>query len=190
MSVRWKASDLQLGPNGRLTAKPHTMVSQSPPGTRERFDGIVMGVDPSLRGTGVAVIRNCAGQAKLLFSTTLKTKASPVQALAQIAQSIDGICKQYKPDIAAVEETIYVQNNCTAITLGSARGAALASLTLNQVGYAGFAPTRIKQSVVGHGHASKAQVIAMTRTLLKLADPLPPDEADAAAAALCYIFTY
>jgi crossover junction endodeoxyribonuclease RuvC len=52
-----------------------------------------------------------------------------------------------------------------------------------------YAPLRIKQAVTGKGRASKAQVAALTAVLLKRAEPLPPDEADAAAAALCHAFT-
>jgi crossover junction endodeoxyribonuclease RuvC len=188
MPRRWKSSDLVVATDGKLRAKnsgprPEKIL-------KTKFQGIVMGVDPSLRGTGVAVLRVEDNEARLLFSTTIKTKGNQTAALAQIAQSIHGICRQYKPDAAAIEETIYVQNNKTAIILGTARGAALASLALNQVECRGFAPARIKQSVVGHGRASKQQVAAMTKTLLKIADPLPFDEADAAAAALCLVFTY
>lgn len=188
MSARWKSSDLKVSANGRLVAKTHE--TNPTPLLKRKFEGIVVGIDPSLRGTGLAVLRCTAGKPTLIFSSTLKTKGTPTQALAQIAQSLDAVCRQYQPTAAAIEDTIYVQNNRTAITLGSVRGAVLAALALHQVPCEGFAPARIKQAVVGYGRASKQQMMAMTRTLLNLQAPLPSDEADAAGAALCWVYNH
>ena len=185
---RWRSSDLAVNGSGHLQAKKNGAAPLRL--LKRKFDGVVVGIDPSLRGTGVAVLRCKSGTPRLVFSATLKTKGTPTAALGQIAQAIENICKQYAPTAAAIEETIFVQNNKTAITLGTARGAAMATLALNQVECVGFAPTRIKQSITGHGRASKEQMSAMTKTLLGLSDPLPFDEADAAAAALCFIFAY
>jgi len=185
-SRRWKASDIVLSPDGKAIAKNDRATPDILP--RRSFSGIVLGIDPSLRGTGVAVLKVEKGRASLLFSSTLKTKGTPAAALAQIAQAINNVCIQYHPDTAAIEETIYVQNNKTAITLGAARGAIIAALSLNQVDCRGFAPARIKQAIVGYGRASKQQVAAMTKTLLNLKAPLPYDEADAAATALCGVY--
>ncbi len=185
---RWRSSDLEKSPKGGLCARKN---GASPVSLlKGKFSGTIVGVDPSLRGTGVAVLRCKEGRAKLVFSATLKTKGEMTSALAQIAQSLHNVCRQFQPEMAAIEESVYVQNNRTAITLGSARGAALAALALNQVDCHGYAPARIKQAVVGHGRASKEQVAAMVRSLLQLEAPLPFDEADAAAAALCFIFGY
>jgi crossover junction endodeoxyribonuclease RuvC len=188
MAARWKSSDIALSPEGRVVAKAKEAAPRMI--LRGGFSGVILGIDPSLRGTGVAILRVEKGKPALIFSSTLRTKGTPASALAQIAQAINNICRQYRPDVAAIEETIYVQNNKTAITLGAARGAIIAALSLNQVECAGFAPARIKQAIVGYGRASKVQVAAMTKTLLHLKAPLPFDEADAVAAALCRVYSH
>lgn len=184
MPRRWKASDIKTGLDGKLRASRSVSVGTQLP-TRRKFDGIVIGIDPSLRGTGLAIVKCQNGKMTLLHSETLKTKGTPLEALGIIAQTVDLLCKRYRPTIAAAEETIYVQNNRTAITLGSARGAALASLALNHIPVHGYSPARIKMAVIGYGRASKTQVSSMIKTLLGLPAPLPFDEADAAAAAVC-----
>jgi crossover junction endodeoxyribonuclease RuvC len=49
-----------------------------------------------------------------------------------------------------------------------------------------FAANRIKQSLTGHGHASKEQMQRAIQSLWNLPEPPePPDVADALAIALC-----
>src|SRR2546423_15470682 len=49
-----------------------------------------------------------------------------------------------------------------------------------------FAANRIKQSLTGHGHASKGQMQRTIQTLWNLPEPPdPPDVADALAIAVC-----
>jgi crossover junction endodeoxyribonuclease RuvC len=53
---------------------------------------------------------------------------------------------------------------------------------------ASYASTKIKKSVTGNGHASKAQIQRTIKALLKLDRiPEPADIADAVAVALCHI---
>jgi crossover junction endodeoxyribonuclease RuvC len=49
-----------------------------------------------------------------------------------------------------------------------------------------FAANRVKQSLTGHGHASKQQMQRAIQSLWNLkSPPEPPDVADALAVALC-----
>lgn len=192
MPRRWKSSDIALSSRGTLTAKATAKSPrfESLPLRRKCFEGVILGIDPSLRGSGLAVLRCQGGAFTLLHSVTLKTKSSPAQALGDIAREVEKLCALYRPHAAAIEETIFVQSHKVAITLGTARGAILATLALRQIPVTTFGPTRIKQAIVGHGRASKPQIVAMTQRLLKLSSELPHDEADAAAAALCFALTY
>jgi len=180
---RWKSSDLELSHNGALKAKTRAGNTATLLAGKS-YSGIIIGIDPSLRSSGVALLKYNKGQPKLLFSCTIPTKGDHLEALGQIAKAIDNICKQYNPDVAAIEETIYAQNQKTAITLGATRGAILATLSLHQITCQSFSPTKIKSAITGNGRASKEQVIGMTGALLGLSDLLSNDEADAAAAAL------
>ncbi|WP_269540263.1 crossover junction endodeoxyribonuclease RuvC [Cerasicoccus fimbriatus] len=167
-------------------------IEQQMAARREPYEGTILGVDPSLRGTGLAVIRFQPGQTpKLLGSHTLKlkTKLSQPECLGEIARAVASILEREPITCLALEQTIYVQNFQTAQIMGMARGAAIAPAAMRGVAIHDYAPLRIKQAVVGYGRASKEQVAAMVRQHLKLMADLPSDEADAAAAALCHAMT-
>jgi crossover junction endodeoxyribonuclease RuvC len=161
-------------------------------GQRAPFSGILLGIDPSLRGTGLAVLACENGQYRLIRGVTvsLHAKASQATCLGAIHAAVANLCGEHGPAAVALEETIYVQNFKTAQIMGMARGAAIAAVAGAQLPVFEYAPLRIKQAVVGHGRASKAQVGGMVRQFLSLAEALPEDEADAAAVALCHGLTW
>jgi len=49
-----------------------------------------------------------------------------------------------------------------------------------------YAPNLVKKSIVGSGHAEKAQIRMMIGVLLPKADPQSEDAADALAIAICH----
>ena len=152
---------------------------------------IILGIDPSLRGTGLAVIDARTEPMRLLASVTVKLgpKLEPYECMGRIADAVEKLTRAHAVTHAAIEETIYVQNFRTAQAMGASRGAALSVLARLGVKVGEYAPTRIKLAVAGHGSASKEQVGRMIRTVLRLGDALALDESDAAAAALCHAFT-
>lgn len=109
--------------------------------------------------------------------------------LGEIFHHVDLLLGRFHIDEVAVEQAIYVQNFQTAMTLGSARGAALSAVARKGLPITEYPPLRIKQAVVGYGRASKEQMIRTLQQLLSLTTPLPTDEADAAGVALCHAFT-
>ncbi len=152
---------------------------------------VILGVDPSLRGTGLAVVDARQEPMRLLASETVRlgAKLAPYECLGRIAEAAERLARAHGATQAAIEETIYVQNFRTAQAMGASRGAALAALARLGVKVAEYAPARIKLAVAGHGKASKEQVGRMIRATLGLGRELPLDESDAAAAALCHAFT-
>lgn len=180
----------------KLTGKATPGAASIPPQLAgpPNFRGIILGIDPSLRGTGLAVVNFTNGieQAKLVASQTLKLKPklSMHHCLGEIAKSVSQLIETHRPDCIVLEQTIYVQNFQTAQILGAARGAAIAPGAMRGIDIYEYAPLRIKQAVVGFGRASKHQVAAMVCQLLKTPEILPSDEADAAASALCHALTF
>ncbi len=162
------------------------------PGPRIAFSGVVLGVDPSLRGTGLAVLAfDRPGKGRCLASETLRPPrtANLAACLGDIASAVERLLRETRPDAFAIEETIYVQNYRTAQKLGAARGAAIGQAAKAGLSVFEYSPLRIKQAVVGHGRASKEQVSRQMAGLLGLTVPLPYDESDAAAAAFCHALT-
>ncbi|HVS53731.1 MAG TPA: crossover junction endodeoxyribonuclease RuvC [Opitutaceae bacterium] len=160
---------------------------------RVAFAGLVLGIDPSLRGTGLALIEFAPGRAPLLLrcaTVRVPAKQAMPVALAEIHRAVAGFLEGVDVRHVALEQTIYVQNFQTAQILGAARGAAIAAAALRERPIFEYPPLRVKQAVVGAGRASKEQVARTVMALLGHARTLAPDEADAAGVALCHAFTW
>ena len=149
---------------------------------------IIFGLDPALRNTGYGIIQEEGRGWKALAYGVIKNadKVVPSRCLVAIYQQVTDLLQQYQPDAAAVEGIIYLQNYQTAITLGSARGAALLALAEAGLPIYEYAPKRVKAAATGRGSAQKAQVGFMMRALLGLTETPPPDAADALAIALTH----
>lgn len=164
------------------------------PGLKRPFDGLVLGIDPSLRGTGLALIEFRPGrQPVLLRCRTVRVPASRAMALAlaEIHRAVaDFIDTSEGVRHVALEQTIYVQNFQTAQILGAARGAAIAAAALRDLPVFEYAPLRVKLAVSGSGRASKEQLGRTIRAMLGHGATLPLDESDAAGVALCHAFTW
>ena len=186
-SVRqmWKA---KLEGNLASKAWPEAPLAQRP-----AFAGRVLGIDPSLRGTGLALIEFTPGRPPvLLHCQTLRIPAKQTMAhcLGEIHRAVAGFVAEYDPRHVALEQTIFVQNFQTAQILGAARGAAIAAAALQRKEIFEYAPLRVKQAVVGQGRASKDQMARTVMALLGHGRALAFDEADAAGVALCHAFTW
>ena len=144
---------------------------------------ILLAVDPSLRGTGFAVLSRSAGKVRCLHFDVVKNppKLSQAGCLLEIHTRLVEAIKQFQPAAMAIESVIYVQSFPTAITLGSARGAVLLAAAHHGLAIHEYAPRRVKQAVVGRGGAQKGQVAFMIRSLLGLTVTPPADAADAIA---------
>lgn len=143
----------------------------------------LLAVDPSLRGTGYAVLEKANGKiSALCYGVVSNPQKLPAHiCLREIHDTLDHVAKKYTPSNFAIEGVIYVQNVRTAIIMGSARGAALLVAARYGLDVYEYAPRLVKQSVVGLGGAQKNQVAFMIRALLELTETPPPDAADALA---------
>lgn len=179
--------------SGSVDAVPARKRSAAFPSPREPYAGFVLGIDPSLRGSGFAVVEFAPrDEPRLHFSRTLRLPRdlSLADCLGEIYKLCADCCEDFPVRHVALEETIYVNNYKVAQTLGAARGAAIAAAAVLGRKVFEYPPLRIKQAVVGFGRAQKSQVAGMTKQILRLAKELPFDESDAAAAALCHGYTF
>lgn len=149
---------------------------------------IILGIDPSIRCTGFGIIDATPSGMKVLASGTVAiAPALPqTEALARIQNALDEVIRAHHPQEAAIEKIIYVQSRQTAIIMGSARGAALATLGHHGLGVTEYPAKLIKSAATGFGAARKQQVAFMVRAVLGMDRTPVSDEADALAIALTH----
>ncbi len=167
------------------------MASPSVPLEFER----ILAVDPSLRGTGYAILERVPGAgprgATLVRALTwgvIRNHPDLLQSgcLVAIHTRVMELIAEFSPTAAAFESVIFVQSYKTAIVLGCARGASLLAAAGRGIPVYEYAPRRVKQAVVGRGSAEKEQVAFMVRALLGLTETPPSDAADALAVGLAH----
>jgi crossover junction endodeoxyribonuclease RuvC len=92
----------------------------------------------------------------------------------------------WEPITAAVEQTFVNKDAVATLKLGQARAIALLVPAQAGLSVAEYAPNTVKKTVVGVGHADKAQIDHMVRLQLPGVQIKNADAADALAIALCH----
>jgi crossover junction endodeoxyribonuclease RuvC len=148
----------------------------------------IFGLDPGLGTTGWGLINAEGNRLAHIANGQIKTdSAAPLpQRLARLAEQLEQLLSQHRPDSAAVEEVFVNKNPQSTLKLGQARGVALMIAARAGIEVGEYAPTLVKKAVVGTGGADKAQVHAMVQRLLPGAQIAGPDAADALAVAITH----
>jgi crossover junction endodeoxyribonuclease RuvC len=174
----------------RLDRAPRAVSAVFEPTVVSRRDGpeVILGLDPSLRGTGYGVIRWERSRAQAVAHGTIECRPSweHSRCLATIAGTLRELLREHQPAVCVVEGLFYAQNLQTALVMGEARGAALATIAEAGLTIYEMAPRKVKQAIVGYGAAQKLAVAKMVQRLLNLAALPAPDAADALALALAH----
>jgi crossover junction endodeoxyribonuclease RuvC len=149
----------------------------------------VLGVDTSLRSTGVGVVEALGSRMRCIDCGFLKTspKWAHSACLKRIADGVSDMIKATSPDAVAIEGAFFFKNAKTAMVLGEARGVVIAVCAGFGLPIYEYAPRRVKQALVGFGQAEKSQVAQMVVRLLGLSEVPQSDAADALAIAICHI---
>lgn len=150
-----------------------------------------MGLDISLRSSGIAVIESAGSVLKTIEYHVEKNppNRSISECLLHIYRKVLDMVKNGRPQAAAIEGIFFCKNFKTAVALGQARGAAIAACAMAGVPIFEYPPRRVKQAVVGYGAAGKDQLRRMVMAILKLNEEPHSDAADALAIAICHAHT-
>lgn len=146
----------------------------------------VLGIDPGIATLGYGVAEGERSFARITHGV-VRTRSGLADAprLLALADRIQAIIAEYRPDRVAVERLFFKRNSGSALPVGQARGvvlflAARAGLEVDE-----WTPAEVKEAVCGYGAADKEQVVRMVTTILNLKGrPRPDDAADALAVAL------
>lgn len=158
----------------------------------------ILGVDPGTRATGYGVVEfgpspsepargGARGLRRVAGGVIRPDSGAPLgERLAGIHAELCALIERFQPDGTAVENVFSARNARSALTLGHARGVALAALATSGLETGEYSPSQVKLAVVGHGAAAKPQVQRMVQRLLGLEKLPAADEADALAIAICH----
>jgi crossover junction endodeoxyribonuclease RuvC len=179
----------QLQARVRSPRRAPAPVFATAPGSASSKTRIVIGIDPSLRGTGYGVVQAGKPSPRALEHGTIACPAGweRSRCLAHIARTLREVIARRRPNVSAIEGLFYAQNLQTALIMGEARGAALTALAEAGLEIFEIAPRKVKQAIIGYGGAQKLAVAKMVQRLLNLPEPPPPDAADALAVALAHL---
>ena len=149
----------------------------------------VLGIDASLRGTGLAVIEQQGSRTASRHWEVVKigARAPHSECLRTIRERLDAVLAAHRPEAAALEGGFFFKNAKVALVLGEVRGVAIACCAAAGVPIYEYSPRRAKQNITGWGAAPKEQVARMVMAVLGLPEAPPPDATDALALALCHV---
>jgi crossover junction endodeoxyribonuclease RuvC len=151
----------------------------------------ILGLDPGTALLGWGVIEYgidgrsdkaaCVGYGCIVTDKSMTDS----QRLLAIANGLEAILDEHKPDLVSVERLFFSNNQKTVMTVSQARGVIL--YMIERMGYSmvEYTPQEVKQALTGYGKAEKQQIQQMTKLLLRLEQiPKPDDAADALAIAI------
>lgn len=154
---------------------------------------IVLGIDPGIAITGVALIKEEKSHLSLVtcHAITSSPKITTSERLSLLFDQLVQLVKSQKPDVAVLENLFFNTNAKTALVVGQARGVVQLALSQQKIPITEYTPLQVKMALTGYGRADKNQIQQMVKTILKLPKILTPDDvADAAAIALTHCFSY
>lgn len=152
----------------------------------------IMGIDPGTNymGYGVLEVEGRTLRSVVLGDIDLHTMSDPYRKLRYIFDRVSKLVDDYAPREVALESPFFGANVQSMLKLGRAQGVAIAAALNRDREVFEYAPSRIKQAITGSGSASKEQVAAIVKSMLKI-DYMPRrlDATDGMAVALCHHFT-
>jgi crossover junction endodeoxyribonuclease RuvC len=150
---------------------------------------LVLGVDPGSVVTGYGLVEKNNNRLTYIKAGNISFPGSvPLyERIHDIFQAMVDIMARHRPQELAIEDVFFAKNVKSALTIGHARGAVLIAAVQCGVDIFEYTPLQIKQSLVGYGRATKEQVRAMVKVILKLKGQIDLDTSDALATAICHL---
>ena len=151
-----------------------------------------MGIDPgtNFMGYGIIEVEGRVVRSVVMGDIDLHTMSDPYRKLRYIFERVGKLIDYYSPREVALESPFFGTNVQSMLKLGRTQGAAMAAALSRDKEVFEYAPSRIKQAITGSGAASKEQVAAIVKRMLKLEYmPRRLDATDGMAVALCHYYT-
>ena len=153
-------------------------------------DSRVLGVDPGLASSGLAVLAREASAPEIVWADTVRTPAGLAEAarLRLLYEAVSGAIRRHGVGSLAVERVMWGRNVGSAMSVARATGVVLLAAAQAGVATEEYAPLEVKMAVVGVGNAPKDAVRrSLVRTHGLAGVPEEPNAVDAVAVAFCHL---
>lgn len=154
------------------------------------FDDSVLGIDPGLASTGIAVVARVERRPRILMADTVRTASDmpEPERLEHIAQAVRSAVAEHRPAALAIERVMWGSNKTSALSVARATGVIMLVAAEAGIPVEEYPPLDVKKAISGVGNADKRQMrTALVRTHGLEGVPRQPDAADAVAVALCHL---
>ncbi len=154
------------------------------------FERVILGVDPGIAVTGLAVVSEAARRPSVAWAGTVRTPSGRREGarLRAIFDALRDALALHRPEAVALERLLWGKNVGSAMAVARASGVVLLAAEQAGVPLTEYAPLEVKMAVTGSGSASKEQIrTALTRLHAMEGVPSDPDAADAVAVAVCHL---
>ncbi|MGQ0670338.1 MAG: crossover junction endodeoxyribonuclease RuvC [Actinomycetota bacterium] len=154
------------------------------------FDSCVLGVDPGVAATGLAVVSQPEGRPVVVWSDTARTPAGLEEPLRlrRLFEAVREAIAAHRPQSMAVERVMWGQNTTSALGVARATGVIMLGAADAGIPVEEYAPLEVKMAITGMGNADKRQVRDALVRIHGISDvPGQADAADAVAVAVCHL---
>ncbi|HTN20121.1 MAG TPA: crossover junction endodeoxyribonuclease RuvC [Pelobium sp.] len=169
----------------RIYANIATMLKEK---SKER---VILGIDPGTAVMGYGLVKETGNKIELISLGVVKMNHldDHFLKLQRIFEKTTNLIEQYQPDCIALEAPFYGKNIQVMLKLGRAQGVAMAAGLAKGLPIFEYSPKKVKQAITGNGNATKEQVAAMLKQLLKFTEtPEFLDATDGLGVAVCHSF--
>lgn len=148
----------------------------------------IFGFDPGSYRAGYGIIEEVEGEPFYVSSGVILIKGDLPQRLLKLHHTVDGLFREFQPDVLVCEAPFVHKNVKTALRLGQIQGILVFMASIRSIPFFEYTPREVKEAVTGYGAASKEQVREMVKRLLRTDGQIHLDASDALAVALCHLF--
>lgn len=144
----------------------------------------VLAIDPGFGRCGVAVLDGNASTSHILYSDCIETDAKSdfINRLFVVATEVSKLIEEFNPELIAIEELFFSNNQKTAFHVAEIRGMLMYLAVSSSTPLVEYNPLAVKVALTGYGKATKQDVIKMVSRLTDLKKiPAYDDEYDAIA---------
>lgn len=147
----------------------------------------ILGIDPGLRRLGWGIVDVSGSRmVHVAHGTCLSGEGELAARLLRLHAGLTAVIAAHRPGHAAVEQTFVNRDPVGTLKLGQARGVALLAPAQAGLSVGEYAPNAVKKTLVGAGHADKAQIGYMIGLHFPGVAVAGEDAADALAVALTH----